>query len=58
MQNIKWQKPLGVDCVGMSTVPEVIVAKHMGYGNALENQLLQIGSDEDNIEEVNLQKRF
>jgi purine-nucleoside phosphorylase len=43
----KMVKILGADCVGMSTVPEVIVARHMDL-ETLEFLITDIG-DEDNI---------
>lgn len=45
-------KNIGADCVGMSTVPEVIVARHMELETFGLSVITDMG-DEDNIEEVN-----
>ena len=48
----KMVKILGADCVGMSTVPEIIVAKHMQLESFGISVITDMG-DEDNIDEVN-----
>ena len=48
----KMVKALEADCVGMSTVPEVIVARHMDMECFGVSVITDMG-DEDNIEEVN-----
>jgi purine-nucleoside phosphorylase len=48
----KMVKNIGADCVGMSTVPEVIVARHMELETFGVSVITDIG-DEDNIDEVN-----
>jgi len=48
----KMVKNIGADCVGMSTVPEVIVARHMELETFGLSVITDMG-DEDNIEEVN-----
>lgn len=48
----KMVKILGADCVGMSTVPEVIVARHMELETFGLSVITDMG-DEENIEEVN-----
>jgi purine-nucleoside phosphorylase len=48
----KMVKLLGADCVGMSTVPEVIVARHMEV-DCLGISVITDMGDEENIDEVN-----
>lgn len=48
----KMVKAIGADCVGMSTVPEVIVARHMDLDCFGISVITDMG-DEENIEEVN-----
>lgn len=48
----KMVKAMGADCVGMSTVPEVIVAKHMDIKCFGVSIITDMG-DEENIDEVN-----
>lgn len=48
----KMVKILGADCVGMSTVPEVIVARHMEV-DCLGISVITDMGDEDNIDVVN-----
>jgi purine-nucleoside phosphorylase len=47
----KMVKILGADCVGMSTVPEVIVARHMDLETFGISVITDIG-DEDNIDTI------
>jgi purine-nucleoside phosphorylase len=47
----KMVKILGADCVGMSTVPEVIVARHMDVETFGISVITDIG-DEDNIDTI------
>jgi purine-nucleoside phosphorylase len=51
----KMVKILGADCVGMSTVPEVIVARHMNL-DCLGISVVTDMGDEDSIEDVNHQE--
>jgi purine-nucleoside phosphorylase len=46
----KMVKILGADCVGMSTVPEVIVARHMELETFGISVITDMGN-EDNIED-------
>ena len=48
----KMVKNIGADCVGMSTVPEVIVARHMDLETFGLSVITDMG-DEENIDEVN-----
>jgi purine-nucleoside phosphorylase len=48
-------KAIGADCVGMSTVPEVVVARHMDLECFGISVITDMG-DEENIEEVNHQE--
>ena len=48
----KMVKILGADCVGMSTVPEVIVARHMGIECFGLSVITDMGDDETAMEEV------
>ena len=45
-------KILGADCVGMSTVPEVIVARHMGIECFGLSVITDMGDDETAMEDV------
>jgi purine-nucleoside phosphorylase len=47
----KMVKALGADCVGMSTVPEVIVARHMGLETFGISVITDMG-DEESIETI------
>jgi purine-nucleoside phosphorylase len=51
----KMVKAIGADCVGMSTVPEVIIARHMDLECFGISVITDMG-DEENIEEVNHQE--
>ena len=48
----KYVKAVGADCVGMSTVPEVIVARHMDLACFGISVITDMGN-EDEIKEVN-----
>jgi purine-nucleoside phosphorylase len=52
LSEYKMVKSLGGDCVGMSTVPEVIVARHMDMACFGISVIADMG-DEENIKEVN-----
>lgn len=52
LSEYKMVKNIGADCVGMSTVPEVIVARHMELETFGLSVITDMG-DEENIEEVN-----
>ncbi|WP_282787205.1 purine-nucleoside phosphorylase [Flavobacterium croceum] len=52
LHEYKMVKIFGADCVGMSTVPEVIVARHMELETFGLSVITDMG-DEENIEEVN-----
>ncbi len=51
LSEYKMVKNLGADCVGMSTVPEVIVARHMSIECFGLSVIADMG-DEENIESV------
>jgi len=51
----RYLRNIGADVVGMSTVPEVIVANHMGLPCAAISVITDIG-DPDNLEEVDIQE--
>jgi purine-nucleoside phosphorylase len=51
----KMVKNIGADCVGMSTVPEVIVARHMEMETFGLSVITDMG-DEDNIETISHQE--
>jgi len=55
LSEYKMVKNIGADCVGMSTVPEVIVARHMDMETFGLSVITDMG-DEENIEEVNHQE--
>lgn len=48
----KMVKALGADCVGMSTVPEVIVARHMGIECFGLSVITDMGDEETSMEDV------
>ena len=52
LSEYKMVKNIGADCVGMSTVPEVIVARHMDFETFGMSVITDMG-DEENIEDVN-----
>ena len=52
LSEYKMVKKLGADCVGMSTVPEVIVARHMSLETFGISVITDMG-DEENIDDVN-----
>ena len=51
----KMVKAIGADCVGMSTVPEVIIARHMDLECFGISVITDMG-DKENIENVNHQE--